>query len=585
MKNIKEDSNLNILNHSCAHLLAHAIKNLYPNAKFWVGPVIEEGFYYDVDLGDITITEADFLNIEREMKKISRDNKLIKRVELSKDEALDMFKDDEYKIDLLSRMDKGNTVISAYKQDNFIDLCRGPHVESTKMLKFFKLLKVSGAYWKGDAKNKMLQRIYGICFEAEEDLNEHLNFLEDIKKRDHRKLGKELKIFDIIPDAGQGLIFWLPNGMALKKVLEDYSYEIQRRDGYQFVSTPILGTRWLYETSGHWSHYKDNMFPVMTSDDGEELVLRPMSCPHHCLIFKSELRSYKDLPIRLSENVIQHRWEASGGLTGLERVRGMNLTDAHLFVRKNQIKDEVSRAYNLISKAIKDLGIEIDYVELALHDPDNTEKYHNDQKLWEEAESAVRHTLNELNIDYKEALGEAAFYGPKIDIQVKTITGKVITFATIQLDFLLPERFDLTYIDKDGSKTRPVMIHRGLISTYERLISILLEQYAGAFPLWLSPVQINIIPVNNQYHLEYANKVKDLLFDNKVRVEIDGREEKLSYKMRESQIRKNPYTLIIGDKELENNLVSYRLRGKEETITVKLDEFINQINDEILNKR
>ncbi len=584
MKEIKNDEKLNMLNHSCAHLLAHAIKHLYPEAKFWVGPVIEEGFYYDIDLGEKVITEDDLPIIEREMKKISKDNKLIKRIEISKQEALDMFKNDEYKIDLINRMDENDTVITAYQQEDFIDLCRGPHVSSTKELKYFKLLKVSGAYWKGDANNKMLQRIYGICFETEEDLNEHLKWLEDIKLRDHRKLGKELKIFSIIPEAGQGLVFWLPNGMILKKILEDYSYEIQKEDGYEFVSTPILGTRWLYETSGHWDHYKDSMFPVMKTEDGEELVLRPMSCPHHCLIYKSELRSYKDLPIRLSENVIMHRWEATGGLTGLERVRGMNLTDAHLFVRGDQIKSEVSKAYNLVTKAIKDIGIKIDYIELALHDPNNKEKYHEDEELWQKAEDAVRKTLKELNIEYKEAIGEAAFYGPKIDIQVKTLSGKVITFATIQLDFLLPERFDLTYIDASGNKVRPVMIHRGLISTYERLISILLEQYSGAFPLWLSPLQVNIIPVNNEQHLEYSNCIKDELLQHNIRVEVDSREEKLGYKMRESVIKKVPYTLIIGDKERNTNTISYRLRGTEETVNISIKEFIEKLNKEIEEK-
>ncbi|HOP66010.1 MAG TPA: threonine--tRNA ligase [Bacilli bacterium] len=583
MKNIKEDERLNVLNHSCAHLLAQAIKHLYPKALFWVGPVIEEGFYYDMDLGDEVITEEDLPRIEQEMKKISKDGKRIYREELTKKEALEKFKNDPYKLDLINNL-KEDEVISCYTQGDFTDLCRGPHVDTVKELKYFKLLKVSGAYYKGDSKNKMLQRIYGVCFDNEEDLNEHLNWLEEIKLRDHRKLGKELKIFTIIPEAGQGLVFWLPNGMALKKVLEDYSYEIQKKDGYSFVSTPVLGTRWLYETSGHWDHYKDSMFPVMKAPDGEELVLRPMSCPHHCLIYRSELRSYKDLPIRYSENVIQHRWEATGGLTGLERVRGMNLTDAHLFVRPDQIKEEVSRAYNLIAKAIKDLGIKIDYVELALHDPNNKEKYHNDEELWHKAEDAVRKTLNELDIPYKEAIGEAAFYGPKIDIQVKTLVGKVITFATIQLDFLLPERFDLTYINEEGEKVRPVMIHRGLISTYERLISILLEQYAGAFPLWLAPVQVNIIPVSNDYHAEYAKKIKELLEENNIRTELNLKEDKLGYKMRESQMQKIPYTLVLGDKEIENESVNYRLYNSNEQIELNVNEFVDKLKEEIREK-
>ncbi len=584
MKNIKEDEKLNVLNHSCAHLLAQAVKHLYPNAKFWVGPVIEEGFYYDIDLGEEVIKEEDLPKLEQEMKKISKDGKRIFREEISKEEALDRFKDDPYKLDLINNMDESQ-VISCYTQGDFTDLCRGPHVDTVKELKYFKLLKVSGAYWKADANNKMLQRIYGICFDNEEELANHLNWLEELKLRDHRKLGKDLKIFTIIPDAGQGLVFWLPKGVALKKVLEDYSYEIQKQDGYEFVSTPILGTRWLYETSGHWDHYKDNMFPVMKTLDNEELVLRPMSCPHHCLIYKSDLRSYKDLPIRYSENVIMHRWEATGGLTGLERVRGMNLTDAHLFVRPDQIKEEVAKAYNLINKAINDIGIKIDYIELALHDPFNKEKYHDDEALWQKAEDAVRKTLDELKIAYQEAIGEAAFYGPKIDIQVKTLSGKVITFATIQLDFLLPERFDLTYINENGEKVRPVMIHRGLISTYERLISILLEQYAGAFPLWLAPVQVNIIPVSMEHHIEYANKIKDLLEEENIRVEINIKEDKMGYKIRESQMQKIPYTLVLGDKEKDNNSVNYRTYNSNESIELNIDEFITKLKEEIKNKK
>lgn len=584
MINIKEQENLSILNHSCAHLLAHAVKNIYPNALFWVGPVIEEGFYYDIDLGDQVITEDDLLVIEKQMKKIVKSDKLIKQIELSKEEALEIFKDDIYKVDLINNLIDSEQ-ITAYKQDNFIDLCKGPHVESTKLLKNFKLLKTSGAYYKGNSNNKMLQRIYGVCFDTLENLEQHMVDLEELKKRDHRKIGKDLKLYSIIPDAGQGLVFWLPNGMRLKKKLEDYAYDIQKKDGYEFVSTPIVGTRWLYETSGHWDHYKDDMFPVMSSEDGEELVLRPMSCPHHCLIYKSELRSYKDLPIRLSENVIMHRWESSGGLTGLERVRAMNLTDAHLFVREDQIKEEVLKAYNLVNKAIKDLNIEIAYVELALHDKNDKEKYHDDEILWEKAENEVRTTLDELGIEYKEMVGEAAFYGPKIDIQVKTISGKIITFATIQLDFLLPERFDLTYIAPSGEKVRPVMIHRGLISTYERLIAILLEQCSGALPLWLAPVQVNVIPVNNKYHLDYAIDIKNKLIEAGIEVNLDDREEKLGYKIRESQLGKIPYNVIIGDNERDNNLVSYRTFGSVESNTVSFDELMSELNNKINSKR
>lgn len=582
MINIKEDEKLNILNHSCAHLLAHAVKKIYPKALFWVGPVIEEGFYYDIDIGDEVIKEEDLEKIEKQMKKIAKDGKRFIKEELSKDEALKLFENDEYKLDLINSLE--SKTISVYKEGDFIDLCRGPHIETAKEIKHFKLLKVSGAYFKGDSKNKMLQRIYGVCFNSKEELEEHLRLLEDLKQRDHRKLGKDLKIFDIIPEAGQGLVFWLPNGEALKKVLEDYSYEIQKKDGYQFISTPVVGSRWLYETSGHWDHYKDDMFPVMTTEDNEEYVLRPMSCPHHCLVYKSELRSYKDLPIRYSENVLMHRWEATGGLTGLERVRGMNLTDAHIFAEPSNIKYEVGKAYNLIKKAIEALGIKIDYIELALHDKNDKEKYHDDETLWKNAENSIRETLLDLNIDFKEAIGEAAFYGPKLDVQVKTITGKVITFATIQLDFLLPERFDLNYIDSAGLKQRPVMIHRGLISTYERLISILLEQYAGAFPLWLAPNQVNIIPINNEYHLEYGLNLKKELETLNIRVQIDKRDEKLGYKMRESQMNKIPITIIIGDTEVEDNIISYRRYGNKKTNTCEKEVFVKLLNNEIINR-
>ncbi len=583
MINIKEDAKLNIINHSCAHLLAQAIRHLYPDVLFWVGPVISEGFYYDIDLGDNVITEAELPVIEKEMKKISKDGKRIYREEFSKKEALKKFAKDPYKLELINNFNE-EEIVSCYTQGDFTDLCRGPHVETVKELKFFKLLKVSGAYLKGDSKNKVLQRIYGICFDTQEAFDDYLNFMEEAKKRDHRKLGKELKIFDLIPNAGQGLVFWLPNGMAIKKVLEDYSYDIQRQDGYQFVSTPAIGTKWLYETSGHWDHYKEDMFPSMVTNDDETFVLRPMSCPHHCLIYKSELRSYRDLPIRYSENVLQHRWEATGALIGLERVRAMNLTDAHLFARPDQIKEEVGKAYNLVNRAIKDLGIEVDYIELALHDSNNNEKYHDDEILWQNAEKSIRDVLNDLKIEYKEAIGEAAFYGPKIDIQVKTALGTIITFATIQLDFLLPERFDLTYIDSDGTKKRPVMIHRGLMSTFERLISVLLEQYIGAFPLWLAPIQINVIPVNNEFHLEYANEIKELLINSDLRFELDEREEKLGYKMRESQMKKIPYTLILGDKEKDSKTISYRKYGSEDTTNLEINEFIDMIKKEIKDK-
>ena len=583
MENIKENEKLNVLNHSCAHLLAHAVKHLYPNAKFWVGPVIEEGFYYDIDLGDEVIKEEDLPKIEKEMKKISKDNKLIKRIELTKEEALDMFKDDPYKIDLISRMDENDTIISAYKQEDFIDLCRGPHMDSTKQMKYFKLLKVSGAYWKNDAKNKMLQRIYGVCFETEEDLNKYLEELEDRKSRDHRKIGKDLDIFMTHELVGQGLPLWLPNGAFVFHELEEYIKEKEYKLGYQHVYTPCLATSNLYKISGHWDHYKEDMFPLMERE-GEEFVLRPMNCPHHMLIFKNKLRSYKDLPIRIGELAHDFRFESSGSVCGIERVRTFCQNDAHLFVRPDQIEEEFGRVVNLILDVYKDFNITPDSFRLSLRDPQDKEKYFQDDEMWEKAESTLRKVLDDLNIEYNEAIGEAAFYGPKLDVQIKSAIGHELTLSTCQLDFLLPEKFDLTYVDTDGSKKRPVVLHRAILGSIDRFIAYLLEVTKGAFPLWLAPVQIDVIPVNNEYHLEYANEITDLLKNNNFRVELDSRDEKLSYRMREAQTRKIPFTLILGDKEKENGMISYRCFGSNETITVSKKEFINLLNERLTKR-
>ena len=583
MENIKENEKLNVLNHSCAHLLAHAVKHLYPNAKFWVGPVIEEGFYYDIDLGDEVIKEEDLPKIEKEMKKISKDNKLIKRIELTKEEALDMFKDDPYKIDLISRMDENDTIISAYKQEDFIDLCRGPHMDSTKQMKYFKLLKVSGAYWKNDAKNKMLQRIYGVCFETEEDLNKYLEELEDRKSRDHRKIGKDLDIFMTHELVGQGLPLWLPNGAFVFHELEEYIKEKEYKLGYQHVYTPCLATSNLYKISGHWDHYKEDMFPLMERE-GEEFVLRPMNCPHHMLIFKNKLRSYKDLPIRIGELAHDFRFESSGSVCGIERVRTFCQNDAHLFVRPDQIEEEFGRVVNLILDVYKDFNITPDSFRLSLRDPQDKEKYFQDDEMWEKAESTLRKVLDDLNIEYNEAIGEAAFYGPKLDVQIKSAIGHELTLSTCQLDFLLPEKFDLTYVDTDGSKKRPVVLHRAILGSIDRFIAYLLEVTKGAFPLWLAPVQIDVIPVNNEYHLEYANEITDLLKNNNFRVELDSRGEKLSYRMREAQTRKIPFTLILGDKEKENGMISYRCFGSNETINVSKAEFINLLNERLTKR-
>ena len=581
MINIKENLELNTLNHSCAHLLAHAIKHLYPHAKFWVGPVINEGFYYDVDLGDDVIKEEDLPKLEKEMKKISKDNKLINKIELSREEALDMFKDDEYKIDLISNMDE-DTNITAYKQGDFIDLCRGPHVNSTKQMKYFKLLKVSGAYFKGDSKNKMLQRIYGVCFLNEQDLIEYLNYLEESKLRDHRKIGKDQELFMNNPLVGSGMPLWLPNGAIIRKQLENYIYLKEQELGYKHVYTPCVGTVDLYKTSGHWDHYKENMFPVMQVDD-EEFVLRPMNCPHHMLIFKNKLHSYRDLPVRIGEFATDFRYEASGAVKGLERVRCMCQNDAHLFVTREQIGDEFKKVVNLILDVYKDFGIKDYKFRLSLRDPLDKEKYFDDDQMWDTAENKLREVLNSLGVEYFEAIGEAAFYGPKLDVEVKPAVGPEVTLSTCQLDFLLPKRFDLTYIDSKGEKQTPVVIHRAIFGTFDRFTAFLIEETKGIFPLWLSPIQVCIIPVNNEYHLEYSKMIEEKLQNSHIRVLLDDRDEKLGYKMREAQTKKIVYTLIIGDHEKENDLISYRIHGSKETKEMKLDDFINKLKLEIEN--
>ncbi len=584
MKNIKEDEKLSILNHSCAHLLAQAVKHLYPHALFWVGPVIEDGFYYDVDLGDDVIKEGDLEKIEKEMKKISKDGKRIYREEISKTEALERFKNDPYKIDLIERMDEDSTVISCYTQGDFTDLCRGPHVDTVKELKYFKLTKFSGAYYKGDSKNKMLQRIYGVCFTNEEDLNEYLNELEEAKIRDHRKIGKDLNIFTSHDLVGKGMPLWLPNGAIIRKELENYIYKKEQKIGYNHVYTPCVGTTNLYKTSGHWDHYKENMFPAMKVDE-EEFVLRPMNCPHHMLVYANELHSYRDLPIRIGEFATDFRYEASGAVKGLERVRCMCQNDAHLFVTPEQIGDEFKKVVSLILDVYKDFGLKNYKFRLSLRDKEDKEKYFDDDDMWNMAEDKLRSVLDEYGCKYYEAIGEAAFYGPKLDVEVKPAVGPEVTLSTCQLDFLLPRRFNLSYIDKDGTKKTPVVIHRAIFGTFDRFTAFLLEETKGILPLWLSPTQVNIIPVNNEYHSEYATKIFEILKEEGIRTSIDLKDEKLSYKMRESQTKKIPYTLILGDKEKENNLISYRIFGSKETITLDTKEFLSKIKNEIENKK
>jgi len=577
MINIKENEDLSKLNHSGAHLLAQAVKHLYPNAKFWVGPVIEEGFYYDIDLGDSVITEEDLPLIEREMKKIAKDGKRIVRQELTKEEALEKFKDDLYKIDLISRMDEEETTITCYSQGDFTDLCRGPHVETVKEIKYFKLLKVSGAYWKGDSNNKMLQRIYGVCFRNEEDLNDFMQELEDRKNRDHRKIGKELDIFMSHDLVGKGMPLWLPNGSLVRKLLENYIYAKEQKLGYNHVYTPCVGTVDLYKTSGHWDHYKENMFPSMKVDE-EEFVLRPMNCPHHMLIYGNTIHSYRELPIRIGEFATDFRYEASGAVKGLERVRCMCQNDAHLFVTPEQIGEEFKSVVRLILDVYNDFGLKNYRFRLSLRDPEDKHKYFDDNDMWNTAEAKLRDVLNELGVEYEEAIGEAAFYGPKLDVEVKPAVGPEVTLSTCQLDFLLPRRFNLSYIDQNGQKQVPVVLHRAIFGTFDRFTAFILEETKGALPLWLSPVQINIIPVNNTYHLEYASDLYNTLKEKGFRVELDSRDEKMGYKIRESQTRKIPYTLVLGNNERDNNTITYRKHGEETTTTVKVDEFIELLN-------
>ena len=577
MVNIKEDEKLSVMNHSCAHLLAQAVKHLYPKAMFWVGPVIDSGFYYDIDLGDEVIKEEDLEKIEKEMKKISKDGKRIVRHELSKSEALEMFKDDPYKIDLINRMDEEDTVISCYTQGDFTDLCRGPHVDTVKELKYFKLLKVSGAYWKGDANNKMLQRIYGVCFDTEEGLKEYLDLLEEAKKRDHKKLGKELDLF-MISEYGPGFPFFLPKGMILRNELENFWYREHTKEGYDFVKTPIMLNRELWEISGHWYNYRENMY---TSEiDEKTFAIKPMNCPGGMLVYKNSLHSYKDLPLRIGELGQVHRHEASGALNGLFRVRTFTQDDAHIFMREDQIESEIVRLINFIDRMYKIFGLTYD-IELSTR-PE--EKYIGSIEIWNKSEAILEKACHEAGHDCKINPGDGAFYGPKLDFHIKDSLGRVWQCGTIQLDMNLPERFDLTYVDKDGSKKRPIMLHRVIYGSIERFIGILIEHYAGAFPTWLSPVQVNIIPVNNEYHLEYADSLMNKLKELDIRCEMDDREEKLGYKIRESLLKKMPYTLVIGDNEKNEDKITYRKYGHKDTETVSTDEFIKMILEEIKNK-
>ncbi len=579
----RDKEGIEIMRHSTAHTMAQAIKRLYKDVNFGVGPTIEEGFYYDIDM-EKSLTPEDLVDIEREMKRIVDANLNIERIEVSRDEAIKMFEEigDDLKIELIADI-PADEQVTVYKQGEFFDLCRGVHVPSTSKIKVFKLLNISGAYWRGDSDNKQLQRIYGTVFEKQGELDDYLQLLEERKERDHRKLGKELEIFTISQKVGQGLPMWLPKGSTIRRIVERYIVDLEEKLGYDHVYTPVLGSTELYKTSGHLEHYEEDMFPRMKMDN-EELILRPMNCPHHMMIYKNNLYSYRNLPVRIAELGMMHRYEMSGALAGLQRVRAMTLNDAHIFARPNQLKEEFIRVVELIREVYNDFGIEDFYFRLSYRDPEDKEKYIDNDEMWDMAEAMLKETLDEMGLEYVEAIGEAAFYGPKLDVQVKTALGHDETLSTVQLDYEAAERFDLTYIGEDGKNHRPVIIHRGVVGTMERFVAFLIEEYKGAFPVWLAPVQAQIIPVSLDAHGDEAEKLADTLRRAGIRVEIDKREEKIGYKIREAQTKKIPFALVIGDKEIESNSVNIRRYGEKETETMTIDAFLTLINEEVANK-
>jgi len=577
------DEALEVLRHSTAHLMAQALKRIYGDVKFGVGPVIEGGFYYDFDM-DEKVSSDDFEKIEKTMKQIVNENYKIERKVVSREEAKDFFKDDPYKLELIDAIPEDENV-TLYTQGEFTDLCRGVHVPSTSKIKEFKLLSTAGAYWRGDSDNKMLQRIYGTAFFDKKDLKAHLDMLEERRERDHRRIGKDLELFTNNQLVGAGLPLWLPNGATIRREIERYIVDKEVSMGYDHVYTPVLANVELYKTSGHWDHYRDDMFPPMKLDETEEMVLRPMNCPHHMMVYNNKPHSYRELPIRIAELGTMHRYEASGAVSGLQRVRGMTLNDSHIFVRPDQIKDEFKRVVHMIQDVYEDFGFEDYTFRLSYRDPEDKEKYMDDDDMWNKAESMLKEAVDEMGLPYVEAIGEAAFYGPKLDVQVKTAMGKEETLSTAQLDFLLPERFDLSYIGSDGENHRPVVIHRGVVSTMERFVAFLTEETKGAFPTWLAPKQVEIIPVNVDLHYDYARNLQDELKSQGVRVEIDDRNEKMGYKIREAQMQKIPYQIVVGDKEVENNEVNVRKYGSQDQETIERDEFIWNLVDEIRLKR
>lgn len=576
----KHEDALGILRHSTAHLMAQAMKRLYPSIKFGVGPAIETGYYYDTDQ-EKQITEEDLPVIEAEMAKIVKENYPIERREVTRAEANEIFADDEYKLEIIADLPEDET-LTVYSQGEFTDLCRGIHVPSTGYIKEFKLLSVAGAYWRGNSDNKMMQRVYGTAFFEKRDLKEFIKQREEAKERDHRKLGKELDIFMVNPEVGSGLPFWLPKGATIRRIIERYIVDKEESLGYEHVYTPIMADVELYKTSGHWDHYHEDMFPPMDMGDGEQLVLRPMNCPHHMMVYKNDIHSYREFPVRIAELGMMHRYEKSGALSGLQRVREMTLNDAHIFVRPDQIKEEFTRVIELIKQVYADFNITDYRFRLSYRDPNNTDKYYNDDEMWEKAQAMLKEAMDDLGLEYFEAEGEAAFYGPKLDVQMKTALGNEETMSTVQLDFLLPERFDLTYVGQDGQDThRPVVIHRGVVSTMERFVAYLIEEYKGAFPTWLAPVQAKLIPVNDDAHGDHVEEIRRRMKAAGMRVEVDNRNEKMGYKIREAQTLKIPYQLVFGDNEIAENTVTVRRYGSKETLSMPFDEFLAQLEQDI----
>ena len=578
------EEGLDLIRHSSAHLMAQAIKRLFPDETIHlgIGPTIENGFYYDIDM-ERRLTEEDLPVIEKMMNKIAGENLSIEREVVSRDEALNIYKElnDPLKIELIESI-PADQDLTLYRQGEFFDLCRGPHVPATAKLQVFKLMSIAGAYWRGDSKNKMLQRIYGTAWATKDQLKQHLHFLAEAKERDHRKLGKELDLFFTSQDVGQGLPMWLPKGAAIRRTVERYIVDKELELGYEHVYTPVLGSVELYKTSGHWDHYQDDMFPKMEMDN-EELVLRPMNCPHHMMIYKNEPRSYRDLPLRVAELGGMHRYEMSGALTGLQRVRYMVLNDGHTFVRPDQMKDEFKAIVHLIQEVYADFGITDYKFRLSYRDPADKEKYFDNDAIWEMAQRELKETMDELELEYFEAEGEAAFYGPKLDVQVRTALGKDETLSTVQLDFLLPERFELTYKGNDGQDHRPVVLHRGVVSTMERFVAYLIEEYKGAFPTWLAPVQVKLIPVSRAQE-DYAREIKAMLLKKGIRIETDFRDEKLGYRIREAQMNKIPVMLVLGDKEVEAREVNIRRYGSKDSSNASLEQFVADLEAEIANR-